>query len=179
MTSVRPRRSEVRKGEIVLTERADPRGVVHAFSRRADVRPLEMETEHARHPLIDRTPHRIDRAHHRGAVAGDQGREEAGGAVAPVRLADARDRRGLGRIVEQHAAAAVDLQVDEARRQQAAVEIDAPGVPRRRGVIDDALDPAAGDQQGAASGKPVVQQNRAVDQSVQAGSRAPIAEPSS
>ena len=144
--------------------------VVHAFSGRVDVWSLDMDAQDARHPPVDRMAHGSDRARDGRAIGGDQGRQEAGGAVTPVRRADPRDGRGLGGIVEQRAAAAVDLEVDEARRQQAALEVDAARAVRQPRIVDNALDPSVREQQGAAAGQPAVQQNLAIDQSVQAGS---------
>src|SRR3546814_2271422 len=48
----------------------------------------------------------------------DQGRQEGGGAEARVRGADRRDRFDIDLVVEQYAAAAVDLRVDEAGQQR-------------------------------------------------------------
>ena len=63
-------------------------------------------------------------AFHDRPVVADQGRQQAGGAVAPVGLADGADALDARLVVEQNAAAAVHLNVDEAWRQQAAIEID-------------------------------------------------------
>ena len=55
-------------------------------------------------------------------------------------MGNIRDGLGRGRIVEQHAAAAVDLRVDEARSEQTALQIDdqvgARHVVRRRQCVD-------------------------------------------
>ena len=67
-----PQRGQER--DIVRAERADLRRVVHALPGRIDVRPLEMDAEHARHPAVDRAAHRADRARHGRTVGGDQSR---------------------------------------------------------------------------------------------------------
>ncbi len=65
-----------------------------------------------------------------GQVVADQGRQEARGAIGPMGRADGGDGLDGGGVVEQHPAAAIDLGVDEAGDQQAAVEVD--GGPRRK-----------------------------------------------
>ena len=56
---------------------------------------------------------------------GDEGRQHRRRAVAAHGPRQRRDERvGLGRRVEQHAAAAIDLRIDEAGRQHAAAELD-------------------------------------------------------
>ena len=70
------------------------------------------------HARCDRPPRGGDRLGDPGRVVADQGRQEAGGAEAPMRRADGGDALERRRVVEQHAAAAIDLDIDEARRQQ-------------------------------------------------------------
>src|SRR3546814_15135995 len=66
----------------------------------------------------------------------DQGRQEGGGAEARVRGADRRDRFDIDLVVEQYAAAAVDLRVDEAGQQPAAFEVDLALGGRIAGIRD-------------------------------------------
>src|SRR5690606_28168260 len=102
---------------------------------------------------------------HLGGVA-DQGRQEAGGAVAAVRAADGVDRLGTGVVVEQHAAATVDLHVDEARQQPAAAEVaHLAGLDPRLALGHQRLDAAAAvDQHRHVVMEAVVQQDAAVHQ---------------
>jgi hypothetical protein len=69
--------------------------------------------------LLGRPHGRVDH----GQVVADQGRQEAGGPVGSVRGPDGGDRLDRGGVVEQHPAAAIDLGVDEAGDQQAAVQV--------------------------------------------------------
>ena len=81
-------------------------------------------------------------------VVADQRRQEAGGAEAAVRARRwCAMRLDVGVVVEQHAAAAVDLGVDEARQQQRAVEV-VRSAPRTRASsgAHDRRDAAAVDQ---------------------------------
>src|SRR5690606_6437803 len=60
------------------------------------------------------------------AIVADQGRQEAGGTEATVGGTDTADRLDAGIVVEQGATAAVDLDVDEAGQQQAALQVHPP-----------------------------------------------------
>ena len=97
--------------------------VVHAAARRREIRSFEMDADHAGHALGDRCVDRGDRFAHHVDVVADQRRQETRRAEAAVRFADAADRLDCRRVVEQHAAAAVDLAIDEAGQQQIAAEI--------------------------------------------------------
>src|SRR3546814_7252918 len=83
-----------------------------------------MDADGARHAGLDRV---VDSGQRRrdlfGRVA-DQRRQEGGGAETGVRGADRRDGVHVGLVVEQHAAAAVDLRIDEAGEQPAAAQVD-------------------------------------------------------
>ena len=80
----------------------------------------------------------------RFARVGDQRRQQAGGAVLAVCGGDRPDA-GDGRlIIEEHAAAAVDLHVDEARREQA-LDAPHPHAGGQVGVLHDGTDAAVVD----------------------------------
>ena len=84
-------------------------------------RPLEMNAENARRCLAS-PPHRARCACcHLLVRIGDQRRQERGRAELAVRRNDRRDRFGRRVVVEQHVAAAIDLNVDEARSEPHAV----------------------------------------------------------
>ena len=82
--------------------------------------PLEMDAEDPGYRPIERLSHRPDRPHHVVARAGDEGRQKTRGAEGAVGAADRRDGRHCRRIVEHHAGAAVDLEVDEPGRERTA-----------------------------------------------------------
>ena len=107
-----------RERDLVVVRHAELAGVVRPLARRREVRAFEVDAEHARHALRDRLAHRRDRCAHDLDVVADQRRQEPGGAEAPMRGADAADRVDRRRVVEQHAAAAVDLGVDETGQQR-------------------------------------------------------------
>ena len=89
-----------------------------ARTARTDERPFQVQAEDAV-PAGDGTRRR-DRAPHLLAGVGDQGRQARGRAKAAVRPGDfAHAVRGRP-IVEEHAAPAIDLQIDEARGQDRA-----------------------------------------------------------
>jgi hypothetical protein len=75
-----------------------------------------VDAHDARHALGNRRVGGVDRARHDVEVVADQRGQEAGRAVPAVRLADAADRLDARRVVEQHAAATVDLGVDKPRQ---------------------------------------------------------------
>ena len=111
------------QGQLVGAGHVEVLRVVHALAGGRQVRPFEVDAEQARHAFGQCLFHRRQRfAHHLDPIA-DQGRQETGGAVAPVGRADAADRLHRRCLVEQHAATAVDLHVDEARQQHGAGEV--------------------------------------------------------
>ena len=69
-------------------------------------------------PAARASSHGGDRLRHLLARVGDEGRQEAGRAEAAMRGADRADAVDAALVVEEHAAAAVHLHVDEARREQ-------------------------------------------------------------
>ena len=96
---------------------------MHAATRPVEKRPLDVNTEDAGHAGIERGLHGGDCAPDRGEVVADQRGQEAGGAKTPMRRADGADRLGARVIVEQHAAAAVDLHIDESGQQELPLKI--------------------------------------------------------
>ena len=119
-----PARLRDQRPGVRIAHGADEFGRMHALAARIDERPLDMHAERAGNAPLGRARGGERRGQHLRRV-GDDGRQKAGDALAPVRGGDFRDRldRRLG--VEQHAAAAVDLPVDEAGREDSAAEIDA------------------------------------------------------
>ncbi len=97
--------------------------IVRALAGRGDVRAFQVDTEYAGHPGIDRFGGGRDCAFHHCRVVADQGRQQASGAEAPMRARDLGDGLHIGRVVEQVAAAAVDLGVDETRQQGVALQV--------------------------------------------------------
>ena len=111
-------------------------GVMRPLARRVQKGALDVDPHHARHARGDRLlgrPHGLvdplDRVR-------DQRRQKGGGAEPRVRRPDTSDCLDARIVVEQHPAAAVDLRVDEAGQQPAALEVH--GRARRaRGRRDD------------------------------------------
>ena len=92
---------------------------MHALPLRVEVRAFEMNAEDARHLLLHCCTDCSDRFGHVFACVGDKRRQQPRSAVAAVRGGDGPDT-GDGRlVVEEHPAAAVHLDVDETRREQA------------------------------------------------------------
>ena len=75
-----------------------------------------------------------------------------------MRFGDAGDDVGARGVVHQRAAAAIDLNVDEARRENAAAEIDFAAVARTLSMGRDPVDAGALDDDGA-----VVEETLAVE----------------
>ena len=99
-------------------------------------------------PPRETVAHRLDRLRHLLARIGDEGRQEAGGAEAAMRGADGADALDAARVVEEHAAAAVHLHVDEARREQPLDRAALDAVRRVADRQDDGLDAAVLDHDG-------------------------------
>ena len=96
----------------------DPIRPVDPRTPRTDERPFQMQAEDAI-PTADRASRRDGRPHLLAGV-GDQGRQARRGAKAAVRPGDGAHALGRRLIVEENAASAVDLQIDEARGQEGA-----------------------------------------------------------
>ena len=113
--------------------------VVRALPRRVEERPFEMDAEHRR-KAPSRVAHCRDRRLRLLRRVGHQGRHHADRAVPAMRLGDAGDDVYARAVVHQRAAAAIDLNVDETRRENSAAEIDfaaaAGTIPIRRDACD-------------------------------------------
>ena len=106
--------------EIADVRTADRRRIVHAGPGRRQERALQMDAEDGgieRHRLT----HGRDRRRHLARLVGDEGRQQRRRAETPVSGRDRTDACGRRLVVEEHVAAAVDLHVDEARREPHAV----------------------------------------------------------
>ncbi len=97
-------------------------GIVRAAPLGRQERPFEMDAEAAERRAGDRLLDRGDRLGGDLRRIRDQGRQQRRGAEAGMRIADRAHALRGRRIVEQHAAAAIDLRIDEARRQHAALQ---------------------------------------------------------
>ena len=104
--------------QIARTGLRDPIGPVNARTPRTDERPFQVQTEDAV-AAADRASRR-DGGPHLLARIGDQGRQARRRAKATVRPGNGAHAVGRRLIVEENAAAAVDLQIDEARGQEGA-----------------------------------------------------------
>ena len=96
---------------------------MHALALGIDERPLDMDSERAWHAFARLASGGQRRVKHARRV-GHHCRQEGGHASAPMRRGD-RSNSLDGRIgVEQHAAAAIDLPIDEAGAKNSAAKID-------------------------------------------------------
>lgn len=87
----------------------------------------QWHADHAWYTLRDRLAQRIDGFTHHAHVIADQRRQHRGGTEAAVRLRDGPQRRHVRRVVEQRAAATIDLHIDEAGQQPATAQINLLG----------------------------------------------------
>ena len=124
---------------VLLAHRPDPLRRMHALSARIDERSLDMHAERARNAHMRLARGGQGRGQDIRRI-GHDGRQEAGDALAPMRGGDPGDGldRRLG--VEQHAASAIDLPVDEAGGEDPAAKIDLLAVARAVTPIDKRLD---------------------------------------
>ncbi len=124
-----------------------------------------MDAEYSGYVARNRFAHGGDGCVHGRGIVADQGGQQSGGAEATVRGGDARDAVDRRRIVEQHAAAAVDLAVDETGRKRATVEIDdLCRAHARVGGDDDIGDVRAIEQHGGAVDETGIAKHARVDQ---------------
>ncbi len=111
------------QGQFLVTRYMEIFRVVHTLACWRQIRSFQMDTEQAGHPFCERLLYRQKRSAHYGGIVAEQGRHEAGGAVAAMRGADPADRLDRRRLVEKHPAAAIDLHVDETGQQHRAAEV--------------------------------------------------------
>ena len=81
--------------------------------------PLQVNAQDARMTFRARRPDRCDRLLLAGAGVADQGRHHAGSAGSAVRREHGRQGCLAGCVIEQEVAAAIDLQVNQARGESA------------------------------------------------------------
>ncbi len=148
---------------VLLAHRADELGWMDAFAARIDEGPLDMHAERTGHANVRLARRRQRPRQHFGRV-GDDRRQEAGDPLAPVGVGDPRDcvQGRLG--VEQRAAAAIDLPVDEPGRQDPAAEIDRLAAARAVPEIDERADRPVLDDERMIVEKPLaVEQARPIE----------------
>ena len=115
------------------------------------MRPLEMQAEKAGHAPVGGLDAGADGRRRDLRRVGDQRRQERRRAELRMRLADRLDALERGPVVEHDAAAAIDLQVDEAGRQHAGARLRDLGGIGRLVAFHDRLDqPVAHHQHGVA-----------------------------
>jgi len=140
---------------------------VHALALGADERPLDVHADDAGHALGNRLAHGIHRMGDHLEVVADQRRQESRGAEAPVRTADVADRVDRRRLVEEHAAAAVHLRVDEARHQHRTLQVMAArALDARIAPGGDRDDAAVVHEHGAALDESLVGEDGPVDDGI-------------
>ena len=154
----RPRARRDQRLGVGLAHRPDPLRRMDALAARIDERALDMNPERAGHERAGLACGGQRGSEHRGGV-GDDGRQEAGDALAPVRAGDRSDPLD-GRLgVEQHAPAAVDLPVDQAGREDPAAAVDLIAAARPLLDVDEGANDAVFDDE-----RVVVEEPLAVEQ---------------
>jgi hypothetical protein len=110
--------------DILFLHRPDELRVVGSLAGDGEMRAFEMQPEEPRHALRFRSLARLDCLRGDLERVGDQRRQQSGGAKPGMRGADCCEPLDRRLLVEQHATAAVHLQVDETRDDHPAVGID-------------------------------------------------------
>jgi hypothetical protein len=155
--SVAQRRQQL---HVARAQFAELRRVVRARARGVDERPFDVDARDAGHARLDRLAHRFDGARDRAEVLADEGRQEGRGAEAPMRRADGPDRGHVRIVVEERAAAAIHLAVDEAGHEPRARQVDAPRLAHASvGGGHDSGDARAVEEHGAIGGEAFVEQH--------------------
>ncbi len=124
-----------------------------------------MYADHARNAFRNRLANCRDAALDDIGVVGYQGRQESRRPECAVRRDHGAQRFDVRRIIEQHAATAIDLDVDEAWRKQAPFQIVERRVPARA-FRDEFDNPAIGDDEVLACDDPVTVEDTAVDENL-------------
>ncbi len=138
---------------------------MHAAARRVEEGSLDVNAEDAGHAGVERRLHRSDGAPDGLEIVADQRGHETGGAEAPMGRTDGTDGLGARVIVEQHAAAAVDLHVDEPGQQELSLDVHEVRFPAARITrIDQRLDARSREQQSPPAHDAVTGQDPAVHQ---------------
>ena len=114
--------------------------VVGAASLRVDERALDVNPENARAALAAGNGDCFDCGLENLFTVGDHRRQQAGRAESAMGKGNAADAVGRRLLVEESAAAAVHLRIDEARRQESALEIDLADRLRQAARRNDGLD---------------------------------------
>ena len=92
-------------------------GVVNPATLLVQKRPFDMHAEHPGNPGRQRLAHRRHAPLKHRQIVADQRRQKPRGAEAAMRFGNSLYPRHRRLVVEQHAAAAVDLEVDKTRQQ--------------------------------------------------------------
>lgn len=112
-------------------------------------RTFDMDPEHARHAGFNGASSRGDGARDDIEVGADQSGHEARRAEAPVSASDLPDHVDTRRVVEQHAAAAIHLRVDESGQEHVAAEVDRGRAVAARMILGNDVENAAAFEQHA------------------------------
>ena len=122
--------------------------VVHAAPRAAEIRTFEMDAQHAGYVVGDGRVDRRERAAHLVRTVADERWQKTRRAELSVRRTDCADTVHVGPVVEQHAAAAVDLRVDEAWQQNQSTQVVDFDIRRDVACRDHGLDATVFDEHG-------------------------------
>ena len=144
----------VRRGQQlhrILIEAAQFAGIVHTAAFVAEERTFDVDAEHAGHAARDGFAHRVNRLLHDVQIVADQRGQKSRGPETAMSTANGGDGLDARVAIEQHAAAAVHLRVDESGHQQLPVEIDGVIGADDLARIDDGLDASGANQQSSAA----------------------------
>ena len=134
-------RSEQRR--IAHVEVADLRRIVRAAAQLVDERPFDVDAGDSGHSGPHGVAHCAHRARDDDEVLADEGGQESGRAEAAMGGSDRADRFHARVVVEEHAAAAVHLRVEEAGKEGCASEVAPARRARARVVAPDEGDDAS------------------------------------
>ncbi len=110
--------------EIGIVHWPDQFGIVRALVCQGKVRPFNVQSDETRNLFLRSGPAGGECRGRDLRRIGDQGREHGGGAEGKMRIAYGADDIDAWAVVEKHAAAAIDLDVDEAGNELATFQRD-------------------------------------------------------
>ncbi len=144
--------------DCVRIEDPELRGIVGAFPGRGEEWSFDVNAEHARDALPDRRIDRFDRARNDLEIVTEESGQVSRGSAAPMRLSYRRYAGHRRVVVEENPAAAVHLQVEEAR-DEVTLQLLAREIVRAFARREHIEDKAALEDHAAILPKPVRGQN--------------------
>jgi hypothetical protein len=117
--------------EIGIVHWTDQLGIVRALVRNREMWSLDMQADKSRNLFLRRSFARGERRCRDLWCVGDQRREQGRGAKSDMRIAYGADRVDTRAVIEKRAAAAIDLNIDEAGHEHAALQFDFSDIARQ------------------------------------------------